>query len=73
MFIELPELNAKKQLLYNASTKYYENSISLEDLKITSIDIIIGKEFIINVFDSDRKKFLAGKANIKKGLLKKKS
>ncbi|MCB0749038.1 MAG: hypothetical protein KDC90_16380 [Ignavibacteriae bacterium] len=66
VFIELPELNAKKQLLYNASTKYYENSISLEDLKITSIDIIIGKEFIINVFDSDRKKFLAGKANIKR-------
>ncbi|MCB0745189.1 MAG: hypothetical protein KDC67_14875, partial [Ignavibacteriae bacterium] len=66
VFIELPELKAKKELLYNASTKYYENSIYLEDLNITSIDIIIGKEFTINVFDSDAKKFIAGKTNIKR-------
>ena len=66
IFIQLLELNTNKELLYNASSKYYENSISLEDLNITSIDIIIGKEFTINVFDSDAKKFIVGESNIKR-------
>ena len=43
-----------------------KNTISLEDLHITSIDIVIGKEFQINVFDSDAKKFIIGKSNIKR-------
>jgi hypothetical protein len=66
VFIENIELNTNKELLYNASSKYYENSISLLDLHITSIDIVIGKEFYINVFDSDAKKFVIGNSNIKR-------
>ena len=66
VFIQNEELNVNKQLLYNASERYYENSISLEDLKITSIDIVIGKEFKINVFDADSKKFEIGTTNIKR-------
>ncbi len=66
VFIENIELNTNKELLYNASSKYYENSISLEDLHITSIDIVIGKEFQINVFDADSTKFVIGKSNIKR-------
>jgi len=67
VFIENIELNTNIELLYNASTKYYEKeTISLNDLNITSIDIVIGKEFHINVFDSDAKKFVIGKSNIKR-------
>ncbi|MFZ1292486.1 MAG: carboxypeptidase-like regulatory domain-containing protein [Melioribacteraceae bacterium] len=66
VFIENEELDISKQLLYNASTKIYENSITLEDLKITSIDIVIGKEFFINVLDANSKKFEIGKTNIKR-------
>ena len=67
VFIENLELNTNKELLYNASSKYYENSITLEDLNvIKSIDVVIGKEFQINVFDSDAKKFVIGKSSIKR-------
>jgi len=66
VFIKNIELNTNIELLYNASSKYYENSISLEDLGITSIDIVIGKEFYINVFDADSKTFIIGKSNIKR-------
>lgn len=66
VFIENAELNVKKELLYDASQKYYENSLSLEDLKITSIDIVIGKEFHINVSDLNGSKFNVGKSNIKR-------
>lgn len=66
VFIQNEELNVNKELLYNASQRYYENSITLEDLTITSIDIVIGKEFKINVFDTDSKKFEIGSANIKR-------
>ncbi len=66
VFFENIELNTNKQLLYNASTRYYENSISLEDLNITSIDVVIGKDFNINVLDADSKKFEIGTSNIKR-------
>jgi len=66
VFIENIELNSTKQLLYNPSTKYYENVISLEDLNITSIDIVIGKTFLINVLDANSKKFIIGESNIKR-------
>ncbi|MBK7105398.1 MAG: hypothetical protein IPH62_08950 [Ignavibacteriae bacterium] len=66
VFIENSELKINKQLMYNASQKLYENSITLEDLKITSIDIVIGKEFKINVLDAESKKFEIGKTNIKR-------
>ncbi len=66
VFIENIELNTNKKLLYNPSTKYYANSIYLEDLNITSIDAVIGKEFYINVFDFEGKKIVIGKSNIKR-------
>ena len=66
VFIQLPELNTKKELLYNASTKYYLNSISLDDLNLISIDAVIGKDFSINVFDSQEKEFVIGYTNIKR-------
>ncbi|MBK8944145.1 MAG: hypothetical protein IPM32_02640 [Ignavibacteriae bacterium] len=66
VFIENSELKINKQLLYNSTKKYYENSITLEDLKITSIDIVIGKEFKLNVMDAESKKFEIGKTNIKR-------
>lgn len=66
VFIENTELEVKKELLYDASQKYYKNSLSLEDLNITSIDIVIGKEFHINVSDLNGNKFNIGKPNIKR-------
>jgi hypothetical protein len=66
VFIENIELSTNKELLYNASSKYYENLLTLADLHITSIDIVIGKEFQINVFDADARKFVIGKPNIKR-------
>lgn len=66
VFFESTDLDTRKQLLYNASSRYYENSISLEDLNITSIDVVIGKDFIINVLDEDSKKFKIGTSNIKR-------
>lgn len=66
VFIENIELNASKQLLYNSSSKVYENSLFLNDLNVTSIDAVIGKEFQITVFDADQKKFVIGKSNIKR-------
>ena len=66
VFIQLPELGTNKKLLYNASTKYYLNSISLDDLKLISIDAVIGKDFSINVFDSSEKEFLISYTNIKR-------
>lgn len=66
VFIQLPELGTNKKLLYNASTKYYLSSISLDDLNLISIDAVIGKDFSINVFDSSEKEFLIGYTNIKR-------
>jgi hypothetical protein len=66
VFFENSELKTNKQLLYNASTRYYENSITLEDLNITSIDVVIGKDFKIIVLDVDSKKFEIGTSNIKR-------
>lgn len=66
VFIENAELEVKEELLYDASQKYYKNSLSLEDLNITSIDIVIGKEFHINVSDLNGNKFNIGKPNIKR-------
>jgi hypothetical protein len=65
-FIENIELNASKQLLYNSTFKVYENSLFLNDLYVTSIDAVIGKEFQITVIDADQKKFVIGKSNIKR-------
>ncbi|MCB0731414.1 MAG: carboxypeptidase-like regulatory domain-containing protein [Ignavibacteriae bacterium] len=66
VFIENSELSVKKELLYNASTKYYENILELVDLHVSSIDIVIGKEFNLNVLDSESKKFEIAKTNIKR-------
>lgn len=66
VFIENTELMTNKKLLYNASTKYYENSITLEDLNVTSIDEVIGKIFSVNVVDSDSNKFIVDESNIKR-------
>lgn len=66
VFIQLPELGTNKKLLYNASTKYYLNTISLDDLNLISIDAVIGKDFSINVFDSSEKEFLIGSTTIKR-------
>jgi len=66
VFIGNLELNSKKELLFNISSKYYENTISLEDLNVTSIDIVIGKEFNIDVLDSQSKKFKIGTSFIKR-------
>lgn len=67
VFIENIELNSKVNLLYNATTKYYENSLKLSDLNLTlSIDAVIGKNFFINVFDANKEKFTVGQSNIKR-------
>jgi len=66
VFIQNTDLNTNIELLYNASTKYYEKIITLNDLSLRTIDIVIGKNFAINVFDSDGKNFALQQSNIKR-------
>ena len=66
VYIENSSLNISKKLDYNFSTKYYETTIDLEDLNTQSIDIVIGKEFTISVFDAELEKHIVGNASIKR-------
>ena len=66
VFIENEELNISKELIYNISSGNYEGSIKLEDLNVTSIDIVIGKEFSLIVFDSNGKRLEVDQTLIKR-------
>jgi hypothetical protein len=66
VYIENSSLNISKKLDYNFSTRYYETAIDLEDLNTQSIDIVIGKEFTISVFDAELEKHIVGNASIKR-------
>jgi hypothetical protein len=66
VFISNAELNTNLNLLYNASTRYYNTTIKLEDLNLISIDAVIGKAFEISVIDRDTNRFVIGQSNIKR-------
>ena len=66
VFFVNSELNIQKILSYNFSSKYYESNITLNDLNAQPIDVVIGKEFIISVVNSESKKYQVGNATIKR-------
>lgn len=66
VFIFNEDLNILKNLEFNISTGFFENSFSVEQLEIQSIDETVGKTFIIRVNDKNGKHFDIGSSNIKR-------
>lgn len=66
VYFENEDLNISKKLSYNFESKYYENRITPNDLNAQSIDVVIGKEFSISVYNSDSIRYEVGKSIIKR-------
>ncbi len=66
VFIECSDLNFKKQLIYNPSTRNYENNFTTADLNLTSFDNVIGKNFDILVKDRNGRTFNIGSSFVKR-------
>lgn len=66
VFIQNKQLNVFVLLDYNQSTKYYQRELSVADLKVSSIDEAIGRNFEIIVKDRLGKKFNLGSSTLKR-------
>ncbi|MFA7418728.1 MAG: hypothetical protein WCZ90_03505 [Melioribacteraceae bacterium] len=66
VFIQNKQLNVFVLLDYNQSTKYYQRELSVVDLKVSSIDEAIGRNFEIIVKDRLGKKFNLGSSTLKR-------
>jgi hypothetical protein len=64
--IENEELSLLKILTYNHIQDFYEGTFTLSDLKIASLNEIIGKDFKILVSDLEENIFSIGVTNIKR-------
>ncbi len=60
------DLNLSKTLVYNPTENYYVSELLLKDLKVKSLNEIIGKDFEILVRDLDSNIFVVGVTNIKR-------
>ena len=60
VFVENSQLNLKKVLIYNATNKEYEATLTTQDLNVTDIEQTIGLDFNIVVKDSSKKIFNIG-------------
>ncbi len=66
VFVQNKQLNVLVLLDYNQSTKYYQRELSVADLKVSSIDEAIGRNFEIIVKDRFGKKFNLGSSTLKR-------
>ena len=65
VFLKNEELNFLTGLEYNLSTRHYEQTLSLVDLRIESLDEIIGKNFEVLAMDVTGESFPVGVVNLK--------
>ena len=66
VFIGNEELDLLKTLTYDHTEDFYESELTLSDLKVSSLNEIIGKDFEILVNDLEEKIFVVGITNIKR-------
>ncbi|MBU0473951.1 MAG: carboxypeptidase-like regulatory domain-containing protein [Bacteroidetes bacterium] len=66
VLIENEELALLKVLTYDHTQDFYEGTLTLNELKITSLNEIIGKNFKVLVKDLEDKVFTVGITNIKR-------
>lgn len=66
VFIKNKELNFSKTLTFDHTQDFYEGTLTLSELKINSLNEIIGLDFIILVNDLEARVFDVGVANIKR-------
>ena len=66
VFVQCSPLGFYRQLKYNSSTKYYENTFSESDLNIQSMEIAVGQDFYIYAKDKQKGWFKIGSSNIKR-------
>ncbi|NWF48960.1 MAG: hypothetical protein HXY49_00270 [Ignavibacteriaceae bacterium] len=64
VFIQNIEAGINSTLVYNLASGFYEKKFSLADLKLQSIDDLIGKIFQIVVKDLESRKFVIGNASV---------
>jgi hypothetical protein len=66
VFAQCSELNFKRQLNYNPSSRMYEATMDPAQMNLVSIEEAIGKNFVIMVKDKSRKTFNVGQSSIKR-------
>ncbi|MCF8242224.1 MAG: hypothetical protein K9J16_12630 [Melioribacteraceae bacterium] len=66
VFFISEDLDINELLLYNFASDWYENSFSIEELGLKSIDQTVGKNFQINVVDKNGLTFDVGSSIIKR-------
>jgi hypothetical protein len=66
VFVENPELEVSKRLVYNVSSGFYEGNLSLSDLNTASLNEVIGKDFIILVRDLQSRIHKVATSNLKR-------
>ena len=66
VFISNTELNVRKALGYDPTTKWYSTTITLSDLQLDDIEKIIGKEFSVIVKDFSNMETVIGTNEIKR-------
>lgn len=70
VFVKNYAINFSKRLLFNPETGKYENNFRTVDLKVGSLEELIGKDFIITVKDKMGRSFTIGSSGIKRVILK---
>ncbi len=66
VFVVNYSLGFKKRLVFNPDNGYFENTFRTTDLKVSSLEDVIGFDFIILVKDKFAREFNVGKSNIKR-------
>ncbi|MFA3783605.1 carboxypeptidase-like regulatory domain-containing protein [Melioribacteraceae bacterium 4301-Me] len=66
VFVSSNSINFKKQLIFNPTTKNYENNFTTSDLNLTSFENVIGKNFDIIVKERSGKTFNIGSSYVKR-------
>lgn len=66
VLIKNDDLGVEEKLEYNPESKFFEEIFSPVDLNVTSIDEVIGKDFLIIVQDASERNFNVGRSTIKR-------
>lgn len=66
VFVQNTQLAVYKQLEFNPSTKLFGKEFTIDELKVGSIDEVIGKNFEIVVEDVSKQKFTLGSSLLKR-------
>lgn len=66
VFISNQQIGLKSSLSYNPGTSFYDRTLSLSDLNISSLDVLIGQDFNILVKDLSGRIINVGSGTIKR-------